>query len=90
MLEKRNSERVDCLNNCHLIYNSKKYKGILENISNTGASIKFIRKRRNTIPDGTPCSLVIGNDSFMIPGEFTGTVIYSNQYRIGLKFQFLE
>ncbi len=90
MTEKRKDERVDCLNNCQLICNGKKYKGILENISNTGASIKFVRKQRSVIADGTPCSLMIGNDTFLIPGEFTGKVIYNNLHKIGLQFQFSE
>lgn len=88
MTEKRKSERVDCLNNCQLVFNGKKYKGILENISNTGALIRFVRKQRSAIPEGSPCSLMIGNDSFLIPGEFTGTVVYNNLYKLGLQFQF--
>ncbi len=88
MTDKRKSERVDCLNNCLLVYNGKKYKGTLENISNTGALIKFVRKQRSAIPEGSPCSLMIGNDSFLIPGEFIGRVVYNNLYKIGLQFQF--
>lgn len=88
MADKRKSERVDCLNNCLLVFNGKKYKGILENISNTGALIKFVRKQRSAIPDGSLCTLMIGNDSFLIPGEFTGRVIYNNLCKIGLQFQF--
>lgn len=88
MTEKRKSERVECLNNCLLVYNGKTYKGILENISNTGALIKFVRKQRSSIPEGRQCSLMIGNDSFLIPGEFTGTVIFNNLYKVGLQFQF--
>ena len=90
MTDKRKSERVDCLNNCHLMYNGKKYMGILENISNSGASIKYARKHRTVIPDGTRCSLVIGNDTLMIPGEFTGKVIYNTLHKMGLQFQFSE
>jgi hypothetical protein len=88
MTNNRINERVDCLNNCHVMHNKKKYKGILENISNTGALIKFHRKQRSAIPDGSSCSLMIGNDSFLIPGEFTGKVIYNNLFKIGLQFQF--
>ena len=88
MTDKRRNERVECVSNCQLIYNGKKYKGLLENISNTGALIKFVRKQRSAIPDGSTCSLMIGNDSFLIPGEFTGKVIYNNLYKIGLQFQF--
>lgn len=88
MADKRKSERVDCLTNCLLGYNGKKYKGILENISNSGALIRFIRKQRSAIPEGSSCTLMIGNDSFLIPGEFTGRVIYNNLYKIGLQFQF--
>lgn len=90
MKDKRKHERVECLSNCQLIYKGKKYKGILENISNTGALIKFVRKQRSAIPDGTQCNLLIGNDSFLIPGEFTGKVIYNNLYKIGLQFNFSE
>ncbi len=88
MADKRKSERVDCLNNCLLVFNGKKYKGILENISNTGALVKFARKQSSAIPEGSQCNLMIGNDSFLIPGEFTGTVIYNNLYKIGLQFKF--
>jgi hypothetical protein len=90
MTNTRKSERVECLNNCQLTYNGKKYKGILENLSNTGALIKFVRKQQSAIPEGSPCSLVIGNDSFMIPGEFTGKAVHSTQKNIGLQFQFTE
>ena len=88
MPDKRKNERVECFNNCQLTYNGKTYKGILENLSNSGALIKFVRKQRSAIPDGSLCTLMIGNDSFLIPGEFTGRVIYNNLYKIGLQFQF--
>jgi PilZ domain len=90
MANKRKSERIDCYNNCQLMYNGKKYMGILENISTTGALIKYARKHQRVIPDGTRCSLIIGNDSILIPGEFTSKVIHNNQHKMGLQFQFSE
>ncbi len=88
MSDKRKSERVDCLNNCFLVCGEKKYKGILDNISNTGASIVLLSKPSIDITNGAPCSLMIGNDSLLIPGEFTGKIVYSNGDKIGLQFQF--
>jgi hypothetical protein len=90
MKEQRKSERVDCVHNCHLKYNGRMYKCLLENLSNSGAMIKLTSRQRKAIPDGSSCSLVIGNSTLFIPGEFTGTIVYAAPARIGIKFQFSE
>jgi hypothetical protein len=90
MKERRKSERVDCVHNCHLKYNGRMYKCLLENLSNSGALIKLTSRQRKAIPDGSACSLVIGNSTLFIPGEFTGTVAYASSARVGIQFQFTE
>jgi hypothetical protein len=90
MMERRKSERVDCVHNCHLKYNERLYKCILVNLSNSGAQIKLTSRQRKAIPDGSHCSLVIGNSTLFIPGEFTGTVAYASTGRVGIRFLFEE
>jgi hypothetical protein len=90
MKERRKSERVDCVHNCHLKYNDRMYKCVLENLSNSGALIKLTSSQRKAIPDGSTCSLVIGNSTLFIPGEFTGTVVYDTGARVGIQFHFTE
>jgi PilZ domain len=90
MKERRTSERVDCVHNCHLKYNDRIYKCTLENLSNSGALIKLTSQQQKAIPDGSVCSLVIGNSTLFIPGEFTGTVVYASTARVGIRFQFME
>jgi hypothetical protein len=90
MKERRTNERVDCVHNCHLKYNGRMYKCILGNLSNSGALIKLTSRQKKAIPDGSSCSLVIGNSTLFIPGEFTGTVVYSSTAQVGIRFQFTE
>ena len=90
MKEQRKSERVDCVHSCHLKYNNRMYTCLLENLSSSGAKIKLSSHQRKVIPDGSVCSLVIGNNTLFISGEFTGNVVYASNAQVAIQFQFTE
>ena len=88
MSEKRTNQRIECANNCHLSFNGKIYRGIIENLSSTGALLKVTAKKLFELPQGSQCSLIISDDPLFIPGEFSGKIVHNGTSRIGIKFQF--
>ncbi len=88
MSEKRRYERITCSNKCHLNFNGKKYRGVIEDLSRTGARLKLTARNRPDLSQGGQCSLIINNDPQFICGEFSGKIVRCNSTRIGLQFQF--
>ncbi len=88
MSEKRSNQRVVCSNRCQLQFNGKNYRGIIENLSNSGALLKLSAKQRLELPQGSLCSLIINDDPLFVPGEFSSKVVHHRSSHIGIKFQF--
>jgi PilZ domain-containing protein len=88
MAEKRASQRVACSNSCQLRFKGKNYRGVIENLSNSGALLKLVARKQLDIPQGSQCSLIIGDDPLFVPGEFSGNVVHHRSSRVGIKFQF--
>ena len=88
MSEQRSSQRVSCSNKCHLNYNGKKYRGIIENLSHSGALLKITARNRPDLSQGGNCSLIISDDPQFIPGEFNANIVYNRSTRVGMQFQF--
>ena len=88
MSEKRTSQRVECSSNCQLSLNGNIYRGIIENLSTSGALLKVAAKKLFELPQGSQCSLIISDDPLFIPGVFSGNIVHNCSSRIGIKFQF--
>lgn len=88
MAEKRSSQRVACSNICQLRFKGKNYRGVIENLSDSGALLKLAARKQPDFSQGSPCSLIISDDPLFVPGEFSGNVVHHHSSRVGIKFQF--
>jgi len=88
MAEKRDNQRVACANKCHLSFDGKKYRAIIQNLSHSGALLRITARNRPELSQGGRCSLIISDDPQFIAGEFNGNIVHSHSTKIGIQFQF--
>jgi hypothetical protein len=86
--KQRSSQRIECSNSCYLRYKGIEYRGVIENLSTSGALLNLSARQLLDIPRGSHCSLIISDDPQFIPGEFSGKIVHHHSSRIGIKFQF--
>jgi hypothetical protein len=81
----RNSFRVKCMDKCLITYNGTTRKGVLENLSVTGAHIQ-IDDSLMDFDAGSNCGLCFCSDQDKCPVENPCTVARTTTYGVGLKF----
>jgi len=90
MIDKRNHRRIDCATECILYRNGSIFRGVVENISISGALVRIRRNLSEIIQRGDVCSLLICN----LPSEYYSR--HASQARhiestiIGIQFLFPE
>lgn len=85
MKNTRHGLRAKCSDKCVLVLNGSKHECTLENISISGAMIKF-DDYQMAIQTGSRCGLHLCNDLKMCPGEYACLVARTTPNQIGLKF----
>jgi hypothetical protein len=88
IIKQRTNQRIECSNSCYLRYKGKEYRGVIENLSTSGALLKLSVRQLLEMPRGSRCSLIISDDPQFVPGEFSGKIVHRHSSKIGIKFQF--
>lgn len=86
MIEKRRNQRVACSTKCVLYLNGTKARGIVGNISLSGAQVTSRRNLSGLIHRGDACSLLICHLASMTYSRYAGKIAWFGTTGIGLQF----
>jgi len=89
MIEKRSHRRIDCATKCILYHDGSKYRGMVENLSISGALLKIRRNLSETVHPGDVCSLLICHPLALSYSRHTCQVKFLDSTTIGIQFLFI-
>ena len=86
MIEKRSHRRIDCAMNCFLYNEGSKFRGVVENLSISGALIRIRRNASEIIHPGDACSLLICNLLALSYSRHASQAKHIDSTAIGIEF----
>jgi PilZ domain len=90
MIEKRGHRRIDCATKCILYHEGSKFRGVVENLSVSGALVRIRRNLSESIHPGDACSLLICHLPALSYSRHSSQVKHIDSTTVGIKFLFLE
>ena len=90
MIEKRRHKRIDCATKCFLYHDGSKFRGMVENLSISGALVRIHRNLSGIINPGDTCSLLICHIPSLSYSRHASQVKYLHSTVVGIQFLFLE
>lgn len=86
MIEKRRHQRIACATKCLLYQDDTKYRGMVENISLTGALVNIYRYLPAVITPGDKCSLLFCHLAVLTYSRFPSRIVRYSSAKVGLLF----
>jgi len=86
MIEKRSHIRIDCAVKCFLYHGGAKFRGVVENLSITGALVKTWRNLTSVVHPGDACSLLICNLQALSYSRHASQAKHLDATTIGIEF----
>jgi len=86
MIEKRRHQRITCDTKCVVYHEDLKYRGMVENISISGALVSLYRTPPGGIHAGDNCCLLLCDASVSTGSRIPSQVARTISAKIGLKF----
>jgi hypothetical protein len=89
MIENRRHRRIDCATKCILYHNGSKFRGVVENLSISGALVRIRSNLSGIIQPGDACSLLICHLPALSYSRHSSQVKHLDSTAIGIQFLFL-
>jgi hypothetical protein len=89
MIEKRSHGRIDCATKCIVYHDGSKFRGMVGNLSISGALVRIRRNLSGIIHPGDVCSLLICHPLALSYSRHTCQVKYLDSTTIGIQFLFI-
>jgi len=86
MIEKRSHRRIDCAMKCFLYHEGSKFRGVVENLSISGAFVKIWRNLSGIIHPGDACNLLICNLAALSYSRHASQAKHIDATAIGIEF----
>ena len=86
MINKRSHRRTDCSTKCILYHDGLYFRGVVENLSISGALVRIRRDASEIIHPGDACSLLICNLPTLTYSKHASQAKYLASTAIGMKF----
>lgn len=86
MDDKRGHYRIRCESRCLLYYEQKKYCGVIQDISLSGASVRIFGTTAGLMRPGGTCNLVLSGEPPTNFCNYTGKITRTGPFMIGLEF----
>jgi len=90
MIEKRSHIRINCATKCILYHDGSKFRGVVENLSITGALVRIRRNLPGSIHPGDACSLLICHLPALSYSRHASQIKHLDSTTVGLQFLFIE
>lgn len=90
MIDKRKQSRISCATKCILYHAGSKFRGVLENLSISGALVRLNRNLSDIIRPGDDCSLLICHLSSLSYSRHASQVKHLEATAVGVQFIFIE
>lgn len=90
MIEKRRHRRIDCVTKCILYHDGSKFRGVVENLSVSGALVRIRSNLSESIHPGDTCSLLICHLPALSYSRHSSQVKHLDSTTVGIQFLFLE